>query len=117
MSRKLRMDEYEPLLEKLRARFRVWAVKCLSFAERAQLISSMISGIVIFWISTFVMPQGCIKRIKSLCSCFLWSGSIDGCRGAKVAWSDVCLPKKEGGLDLKRFSVWIWQLFAAEDSL
>lgn len=34
MSRKLRIAEYEPLLEKLRARFRVWAVKCLSFAGR-----------------------------------------------------------------------------------
>jgi hypothetical protein len=39
---------------------------------------------------------------------------------AKVAWEKVCVPKKEGGLGLKRLNVWnqaamlrhIWNLFA-----
>lgn len=83
MSRKLRIAEYEPLLGKLRARFRSWDVKCMSFAGRAHLISSVIYGTIIFWTSTIFLPQGCLKRIESLCSPFLWSGSIDGCRGAK----------------------------------
>ncbi|KAG7552993.1 Reverse transcriptase domain [Arabidopsis thaliana x Arabidopsis arenosa] len=125
MHRKLRISEYEVLLEKIACRFRGWAVKSLSFVGRAQLINSVIYGNVNFWLSTFILPKGCIKRIESLCSRFLWSGKIDGSCGAKVAWSSVCLPKKEGGLGLRSFKDWnitlclrfIWLLFSTSDSL
>lgn len=125
MCRKLRIAEYAPLLEKLTNRFRSWAVKCLSFAGRVQLIASVISGIVTFWISTFVLPQGCLKKIEALCSRFLWSGNVEARKGAKVAWSTVCLPKPEGGVGLRRFTCWnktlclrlIWLLYADTGSL
>ncbi|KAG7552255.1 Reverse transcriptase domain [Arabidopsis thaliana x Arabidopsis arenosa] len=125
MSRKLKISEFEPLIEKIARRFRSWAVKSLSFAGRVQLISSVITGMVNFWLSTFVLPLGCVRRIESLCSRFLWSGNIDSGRGAKIAWSSVCLPKNEGGVGLRRFSMWnktlclrfIWLLFAENGSL
>ncbi|KAG7547838.1 Reverse transcriptase domain [Arabidopsis suecica] len=125
MCRKLKISEYEPLMEKLSKRFRSWSVKCLSFAGRVQLIASVITGIVNFWLSTFMLPKGCVKKIESLCSRFLWAGCIDGSTGAKIAWSGVCLPKQEGGVGLRRFSVWnktlclrfIWLLFAENESL
>lgn len=71
MSRKLRIAEYEPLINKLLARFRSWSVKALSFAGRLQLIATVIYGTVNFWMSVFILPKGCIKRIESLCSRFL----------------------------------------------
>ena len=37
---------------------------------------------------------------------FLWSGSDMRTNGAKVAWDQVCLPKKEGGLGIKRITEW-----------
>lgn len=125
MSRKLRISEYHPLLEKIARSFRAWGVKSLSFAGQAQLIASVISGTVNFWISTFMLPHGCIKKIESLCSKFLWNGNIDGNGMAKVAWSMVCLPKNEGGLGLHRFTAWntclclrfIWLLFSNSGSL
>nr|CAA66812.1 non-ltr retrotransposon reverse transcriptase-like protein [Arabidopsis thaliana] len=120
MSRKLKISEYE-----LVKRFRSWAVKSLSFAGRVQLITSVITGLVNFWMSTFVLLLGCVKKIESLCSRFLWSGSIDASKGAKIAWSGVCLPKNEGGVALRRFTPWnktfylrfIWPLFADNDVL
>lgn len=125
MSRKLRISEYEPLLEKLTSRFRSWAVKRLSFAGRVQLISSVISGLVTFWISTFLLPQGCLRKIEALCNRFLWSGNIDVGKGAKVSWTGLCLPKNEGGVGLRRFTIWnkvlclcfVWLLFDGKDSL
>lgn len=63
MHRKLNILEYESLVEKIKARFRSWAAKTLSFAGRAQFIASVIAGTVNFWISTFIIPQGCIKKI------------------------------------------------------
>lgn len=101
---KVRISEYDPLIEKIANRFRSWAVKTLSFAGRAQLIATVISGTVNFWISTFSLPKDCIKRLESMCSRFLGSGNIDSGSGTKVAWNTVCLPKKEGGLGLRRFS-------------
>ncbi|KAG7551859.1 Endonuclease/exonuclease/phosphatase superfamily [Arabidopsis thaliana x Arabidopsis arenosa] len=125
MSRKLRVNEYSPLLDKISYKFRAWAVKSLSFAGRAQLIASVIYGTINFWMSTFVLPKGCIKKIESMCSSFLWSGSLENHNKAKVAWSTVCLPKNEGGLGLRKLSVWnttlslklIWLLFSNSGSL
>ncbi|KAL9841022.1 putative RNA-directed DNA polymerase [Arabidopsis thaliana] len=122
---KLTIAEYSPLIEKISARFNSWVVRFLSFAGRVQLISSVISGIVNFWISTFILPLGCIRKIESLCSRFLWSSRMDKKGVAKVAWSQVCLPKSEGGIGLRMFADWnrtmclrmIWLLFSNSGSL
>lgn len=68
MSRKLRKLEYEPLICKLIARFKNWAVKALSFASTVQLIASVIYETVNFWMSVFILPKGYIKKIESLCA-------------------------------------------------
>ncbi|XP_013633333.1 PREDICTED: uncharacterized protein LOC106339050 [Brassica oleracea var. oleracea] len=125
MSRKLKISEYAPLIAKIFARFKMWATRTLSFAGRLQLLSTVIAGTVNFWISCFILPKGCIKQIESLCIRFLWSGNIELCKSAKVAWSTVCLPKDEGGLGLRNFMVWnqvmclrfIWLLFSDKPSL
>ncbi|KAG7559344.1 ABC transporter type 1 transmembrane domain superfamily [Arabidopsis thaliana x Arabidopsis arenosa] len=105
MCRKLRLNEYAPLLDKISFKFRAWAAKTLSFAGRVQLIASVIYGTINFWMSTFLLPKGCIKRIESLCSSFLWSGTTQIHSKAKVAWSTVCLPKNEGGLGLRNLLI------------
>ncbi|KAL0650749.1 hypothetical protein Bca4012_093440 [Brassica carinata] len=74
------------------------------------------------WILAFILPKGCIENIESLCSRFLWSGSIEN---SKIAWTTVCLPKEEGGLGLRSFSTWnqvlclkfIWTLLSKSPSL
>ncbi|KAG7541738.1 Reverse transcriptase zinc-binding domain [Arabidopsis thaliana x Arabidopsis arenosa] len=125
MSRKLKVSEFSPLLVKMEKKFRSWAGFSLSYAGRLQLISSVIYGLVNFWSSVFILPKACIKKMESLCARFLWSGSIDSHHGAKVAWADVCYPKNEGGLGLRRLGIWnstlclklIWSLFAGSGSL
>ncbi|KAG2300644.1 hypothetical protein Bca52824_037116 [Brassica carinata] len=125
MQRKLKISEYSPLIDKLNIKFNSWATKSLSFAGRSLLLKTVIMGLVNFWLSTFSLPKGCIRRIESLCSRFLWSGSIDHRAHAKVSWKSVCLPKEEGGLGLKSFQRWnltlllrfIWLLFSGSASL
>lgn len=50
---------------------------------------------------TFLLPKGCVKRVESLCCRYLWAGSIEGHAFAQVSWTNVCLPKREGGLSLR----------------
>lgn len=125
MHRKLRISEYDILLSKLAGIFRSWAVKMLGYAGRLQLITSVIFGTVNFWLTTFILPKGCIKKIETMCAKFLWSGNIDSRASYKVVWSTVCLPKAEGGLGIKSISVWnkvlclrfVWLLHSGSDSL
>ncbi|WZZ11232.1 hypothetical protein YC2023_097153 [Brassica napus] len=125
MSRKLKISEYSPLINKITLTFQSWASKMLSFAGRLQLLRTVIFGTVTFWLSAFMLPKGCIQAIEALCARFLWSGNIDKRGLAKIAWSTVCLPKQEGGLGLRSFSVWnqvlclkfIWLLLSKTPSL
>ena len=80
-----------------------WANRSISYARRLQLIKSVIYSIVNFWSSAFILPIGCLDTIESLCSAFLWSGTVTQTHSAKFAWADLCYPKEEGGLGLRRF--------------
>ena len=98
----LTKQDYEPLIDKVRTRLLSWANKSLSYACRLQLIKTVIYSIVNFWSSAFILPIGCLDTIEGLCSAFLWSGTVTQTHSAKVAWADLCCPKDEGGLGLRR---------------
>ena len=60
-----------------------------------------------------------------MCSAFLWSGSPIVTHKAKVAWEDLCCPREEGGLGIRKlcdsskvFALGlIWRIFTNTDSL
>jgi len=60
-----------------------------------------------------------------MCSSYLWKGTPNSARGAKIAWEVVCTAKDCGGLGLKRLVSWnkvfalklIWLLFTKAGSL
>ncbi|XP_010451229.1 PREDICTED: uncharacterized protein LOC104733344 [Camelina sativa] len=92
---------------------------------RLQLLQSVIFSLTNFWISAFRLPKACVKEIDKLCSAFLWDVPSLNPKKAKVAWSDVCLPKKEGGLGLRSIEEankvcilkLIWRILSAKGSL
>ncbi|KAG7536572.1 Reverse transcriptase domain [Arabidopsis suecica] len=94
--------DYEPLIDKIRNRLASWTTRYLSYAGRAQLMKSVIASITNFWSSVFTLPKKCFKEIESMFSAFLWSGSPNTNGKAKVAWEDVCVPREEGGLGIRR---------------
>ncbi|XP_071694814.1 uncharacterized protein [Rutidosis leptorrhynchoides] len=79
----------------------------------------------LYWCSSFILPNAIIKEIEKLLRGFLWcQGELK--RGkAKVKWDDVCLPKEEGGLSIKRLKLWnvalmafhLWRLLTLKKSL
>ncbi|XP_038708538.1 uncharacterized protein LOC120003588 [Tripterygium wilfordii] len=97
---RLLVSQFSPLLEKLEMAIQSWLGKHLSYAGRLELLKSVLQGMVQFWIGIFPMPEQVIKKITGLCRNFFWSGNAFGRASAPVAWANVCLPKKEGGLGL-----------------
>nr|GEX10750.1 hypothetical protein [Tanacetum cinerariifolium] len=85
------------LIEKVQHRIRDWKNKSLSAAGRLQLL---------------------MRR-------FLWSQGESQKGKSKVAWEVVCLPKKEGGLGVRRLELFnkalmvshIWNLLSRKESL
>ncbi|XP_059441719.1 uncharacterized protein LOC132174022 [Corylus avellana] len=79
----------------------------------------------VYWMGIFILPKKIIRAIEQKFNRFLWNGKEEGVAKAKVAWSDLCFPKKEGGLGLKRLEVWnqtsmlrhIWSIFARSGSI
>ncbi|KAF5805415.1 putative reverse transcriptase zinc-binding domain-containing protein [Helianthus annuus] len=81
-----------------------WLNKSLSFAGRLQLINSVLSSMHIYWASVFIIPARVIHDLEKFMRRFLWNAGSQGRAKAKVAWSDVCLPKTEGGLGIRSIS-------------
>ena len=123
--RKMTHTNFQPLLDKISARFNSWTIKHLLFAGRFQLIQAVIYSTISFWASMFIIPNECIRILERMCNAFLWNGAPNSARGVKIAWESVCTPKEAGGLGLKRLADWnvvlglklIWLLYAAGGSL
>lgn len=125
MHRNLRICDYQPLMDQLARRFSSWTLRALSYAGRTVLISSVIYSTMNFWFSSFILPKGCLKMIESLCSRFLLNGNISTRAKAKVSWSQISLPRDEGGLGFRNLCIWkktlclkfIWLLFSDSESI
>jgi len=106
-------------------RVQLWATKRISFAGRAQLINSALFGIVSYWASIFLLAAEVLETITKISRNFLWGGTANYSRNPHVSWKTVCLPKKNGGLDIKDLFAWnkakiaklIWVLAEKQDIL
>ncbi|XP_056848817.1 uncharacterized protein LOC130498972 [Raphanus sativus] len=124
-TKKLNIQNCEPLLQQIKKRFSSWSAKALSFAGRLLLIKTVIAGVSTFWCSSFILPKACINKINSLCNLFLWKGKSEGTYNARVGWETVTLTKDQGGLGVKDLHKWnmacilklIWMLFFRPDSV
>ncbi|GJW86864.1 putative RNA-directed DNA polymerase [Tanacetum coccineum] len=113
------------LVEKAKHRIGDWKNKSLSFIDRLQLCKSVISSMHVYWASVLIIPKGIIYDIQSLIRGFLWYNGEYKRGKAKVAWEDICLPKREGGLGLRSFDTFnmalmtthIWNIVSNKESI
>jgi hypothetical protein len=63
-------------------------------------VRRVLYGMVQFWLSIFPMSSIVINQIICICKNFLWIGNTAKSICALVAWKNICLSKKEGGLGL-----------------
>jgi len=106
ISSRLKVVYCKGLVDRITSKVRHWTCRTLSYAGRVQLINSILFFIQIYWASLFLLPGRVIKNLEQIMRSFLWSGSDMRTTRVKVAWDQVCLPKKEGGLGIKRITEW-----------
>lgn len=83
------------LVGKIRDKLNGWSSKLLSFAGRIELVHTVITAKVRFWLQTFHIPDSSIEKIKSACANFIWRGGLH-----KVSYDILSRPKAEGGVGL-----------------
>ncbi|KAJ3687082.1 hypothetical protein LUZ61_016246 [Rhynchospora tenuis] len=117
---------FQPLLDKIQNKLAGWKGKLLSRAGRLVLVSSVLSSIPSYVMSTFLLPNWLLNEIDKARKRFLWgTNQSGGQRIHQIAWNRICLPRAFGGLGLLDFRLhnralllrWIWKLYAFHDSL
>ncbi|XP_058739152.1 uncharacterized protein LOC131611042 [Vicia villosa] len=124
-SKKLSLNQYLPLVDKITSRIRHWSSKMLSYAGRVQLVRSVIGSITQYWMLNFPLPKSVLKQINTICRTFVWTGKSETSRKSLVAWHKVCSPRKQGGLGLLNLAIWnqvtllkcLWNICNKSDSL
>ncbi|KAK3184841.1 hypothetical protein Dsin_032127 [Dipteronia sinensis] len=106
ISSRLCLRDCSPLKDKVSGRLASWLNRGLSYAGRLQLIVSVLTSLQVFWASYLCLPKKVLNIIDQKFRSFLWRGIEGDSKGAKICWSDICLPKKEGGLGIKDLSSW-----------
>ena len=101
MTQSMRQQDCLPLLKRIRSKVCSWTCRFLSYAGRIQLINYVLLSIANFWLAVFRLLSACVKEVEQICAAFLWTGSNLKTKSAKVAWSDVCCSKNEGGLGIR----------------
>ncbi|KAL9663307.1 hypothetical protein QQ045_028147 [Rhodiola kirilowii] len=89
-------DKSKHLEDNIRSKVEGWTKRFLSISGRATLINAVLGSISMHTISILPVPKGCINRLESLMSNFLWDTKRHW-----VSWATIFTPKCEGGLGIR----------------
>lgn len=124
-SKKLSIQHYLPLINRIIRRNIHWSTRMLSYAGRIQLVKSIFCSIAQYWMQNFPLPKAVIKKIDALCRSFIWTGNAEVSRKFLVAWAKVCSPNDQAGIGLINMAVWnqvslmkcLWNISSKSDNL
>jgi len=120
-----KLSFWKPVIDRVVARLSSWNNKFLSFGGRLILLKFVLSSLPIYFLSFFKAPAGIISLIESLFKRFFWGGSEENKKIAWIKWDDICVPKEDGGLGVRRLSEfnvsllgkWCWRLLVDKEGL
>ncbi|XP_058755421.1 uncharacterized protein LOC131628600 [Vicia villosa] len=125
LSKKLNMNHYLPMVERITSRIRHWTAKLLSRAGRIQLVNIITTAIAQYWMNCLPLPKFVIHKIDALCRSFVWTGKSEVSRKSLVAWKKTCSPIQQGGLNMINLEIWnsitllkcLWNLCKKMDNM
>ncbi|XP_062118257.1 uncharacterized protein LOC133831865 [Humulus lupulus] len=89
----------------------------LSRGGRLTLIQSVLSSLLVYYLSLFRIPKNVVEVIEKLMCDFLWEGADKSGADHLVSWNEVCNSRSHGGLRIgnlvlrnKAFLMkWLWR--------
>lgn len=98
--RRLKIAEYDGLINKMVEKVQSWSAEMRSYAGRLQLVKAVLMSIQRFWSSIFPLLVAVIRKEERVCRNYLWARQSDS-KKALVSWSAVCQDFQRGGLQIK----------------
>ncbi|KAH0633496.1 hypothetical protein KY284_036282 [Solanum tuberosum] len=124
-TKKLKLIQWQPLIEKIVSRITSWTTKKLSYAGRVQLVQTVLFGIQSYWSQMLPLPSKVVQIIEAYCRSYVWAGTNTIKKKALIAWDTVCSPKSVGGFNIINLLLWnkaaitklYWDLTHKQDSI
>ena len=106
VDRRLRTQDWQPVLEKVETRLASWRARLLLRGGRLVLLKAVRAAIPIYFMSIFRMPVGVRRQLERIMRGFFWRGPrLEESRGmASVPWETVCRPVDQGGLGVRQLT-------------
>lgn len=98
--KKISVNYYLPLVEKILSRIQHWSAKMLSQAGRVQLVQTVSFAIANYWLQCFPIPKTILQKINTTCRTFVWTSGTSHSRKIPISWKNVCKPKSKGGMNI-----------------
>jgi len=103
----LTRGDRQPLIERIEKRLTIWKCNALSRGGRLILVNSVLSSMLLYYISFYFLPKWVIHAIDRIRHAFFWKVTRSIYEGfCLINWQLVCSHKNQGGL-----SVWNVQAF------
>ncbi|KAK2645783.1 hypothetical protein Ddye_020978 [Dipteronia dyeriana] len=107
---------YNEIIEKTQKRLAVWKIVSLSLTGRCTLIKSVTSVLPTFAMQYIKLPIKVWHTLDRINKDFLWGSKYDNKKINLVKWDTVCLPKKLGGLGIRKMKLMNQSLLAKTGS-
>ncbi|GKV09906.1 hypothetical protein SLEP1_g21339 [Rubroshorea leprosula] len=103
-------DTWAELISKIGRKLAGWKNRFLSLGGHIVIINSVLTSLPVFLMSTYLLPDGVIKKIDAIRRKFLWGGCEERNKIAWVRWDKVCKDRKQGGMGIKDLRMFILAL-------
>jgi hypothetical protein len=97
--------EWKMVEERQQIRISSWKAKLLSLGGRLVLINFVLTNMILYVISFFLLPKGVLQKVDYYRSWFFLKGYNEKNKYRLVKRSIVCRPKDQGGLGLHDLQV------------
>ncbi|GKA98526.1 RNA-directed DNA polymerase, eukaryota [Tanacetum coccineum] len=120
-----RVQAWQEVVEKVKARLSKWKMNTLSIGGRLTLLKSVLGSIPIFHMSIFKVPSKILQLLESIRGRFFNGYEIGSNKASWVKWNNVMKDKKRGGLGVSSLYAlnrglmlkWFWKFFVHKDAL
>ncbi|MCH88382.1 ribonuclease H, partial [Trifolium medium] len=101
LGRSPRRNDFQYLVEKVKAKLAGWKAQQLSLAGRITLAKSVIQAIPIYPMLSMRIPKVCLNEIHKIRRSFIWGDNDERRHAHLIGWQTMTLPKSQGGMGFK----------------